>query len=114
DAAQDPARAEQGVAERQQRYDREVDTLEAGCRALEVAVVDREHHGAAACGAEHAREPVLHAPIELVRAFEEETRRGLRLILVESCTFGVSFWHDSSRPVWLVGVSVWSLGSRRH
>src|SRR6516165_366863 len=104
DAAQDPARAEQGVAERQQRHDREIDALEAGGRALEVAVVDGEHHGAAGRRAEHARKPVLHAPIELVRALEEETGRGLRLIRVEPCTFGVSFWHEASRPVWLVGV----------
>src|SRR6516165_1845295 len=67
-------------------------------------MVDGEHHRAAGRGAEHPREPVLHAPIELVRALEEETGRGLRLIRVEPCTFGVGFWHDSSRPVWLVGV----------
>src|SRR5262249_49803350 len=113
DAAQDPARAEQGVAERQQRYDRQIDALEAGCRALEVAVVDGEHHRAAGRGAEHARKPVLHAPIELVRALEEETRRGLRLIRVESCTFGVGFWHGSSRPVWLVRAIASCLVSRR-
>src|SRR5262249_31913922 len=104
DAAQNAARAEQGVAERQQRHDREIDALEAGGRALEVAVVDGEHHGAAGRRAEHARKPVLHAPIELVRALEEENGRGLRLIRVEPCTFGVSFWHEASRPVWLVGV----------
>src|SRR5262249_7955028 len=113
DAAQDPARAKQGVTERQQRYDREIDALEAGCRALEVAVVDGEHHRAAGRRAEHACKPVLHAPIELVRTLEEETRRGLRLIRVESCTFGVGFWHDSSRPVWLARVIVGCLGSRR-
>src|SRR5262249_60357018 len=93
--------------ERQQGHDGAIDALEPGRRPLEVAVVDGEHPRAAGRRAEHAREPVLHAPIELVRAFEEETRRGLRLIRVEPCTFGVSFWHDSSCPVWLVGVSVW-------
>ena len=48
--------------------DRDVDPLEAGRRPLEVAVVEREHHGAAGLGPEDPREPVLHPPV--VRADE--------------------------------------------
>ena len=50
-----------------------------GGRALEVAVVDRQHHGAAGLRIEGPRQAVLHAPVELVGALEEKSRRGLRL-----------------------------------
>ena len=66
DRAQDAAGAEQRVAGRQQRHDRQVDALKPGGRALEVAVVDGQHDGAAGLRIEGAREAVLHAPVELV------------------------------------------------
>ena len=93
DRAQDAARAEQRVAVGQQRHDRQIDALEPGGRALEVAVVDRQHHGAARRRVEGAREAVLHAPVELVRALQEEARRRLRLVGVVAFTFLVGFRH---------------------
>src|SRR5213080_4542840 len=41
-------------------------------RSLEVAVVDREHHGATRARVEDAREAALHAPVERRRALQEE------------------------------------------
>src|SRR5439155_21885505 len=51
--------------------------------------------GAAAYGIEHACEPVLHAPVELVRALQEEARRSLRAVGGEAFTFLVGFGHGS-------------------
>jgi hypothetical protein len=60
-----------------------------------VAVIDRQHDRAARGRVEDAREAVLHAPIELVRALQEEAGRALCLIRVESRTFIVGFRHGS-------------------
>ena len=94
--AQDAARAEQRVALRQQRHDREIDALEPRGRPLEIAVVDGEHHRAPRCRIEHAGEAVLHAPVELVRAFQEKARRGLRLVGLVALARFVGFRHVAS------------------
>ena len=62
----------------QKRYDIEIDPLQAGGGALEVSVIDGQHHGAAGRGVEDARQAVLHPPVELMRAFEIKARRLLR------------------------------------
>src|SRR5262249_34385541 len=67
--------------------------------ALEVAMIDREHHGAPGPGIEYARQPVLHAPVELVRALEKESRRGLRRCGGKALSFGVGFRHGAPRVV---------------
>src|SRR5674476_1255938 len=94
--AQNAAGAEQRVALRQQRYDREVDALQARRRPLEVAVVDGEHHRAPRCRIEHAGEPVLHAPVELVRAFQEKSRRGLWAVGLIAFACFICFRHGLS------------------
>ena len=78
DRAQDAARQHQGVGVRDERHDVEVDALEARGRPLEVAVVDGQHHGAAALRAEDPGEPVLHAPVVGAGALEEEGRGFVR------------------------------------
>src|SRR5262249_32289382 len=98
DAAQDAAGAEQRVAIREQRNDREVDALEAGGRALEVAVIDGEHDGAAGRRIEHAREAGRPAPGERVGAFQEETGRDLRTVGKKFRAFAISFRHFWYRP----------------
>ena len=52
---------------------------------------------------EHARQAVLHAPVELVRALEEKARRCLRLVGLVALTFLVGFGHGvtSSSRIWL-------------
>src|SRR5262249_46591937 len=70
--AEDPAGAHKRVAVGQQRQDVHVDALEARGRALEVPVVDCEHERAPGGGTEDAGEAVLHAPVERVRALQEE------------------------------------------
>jgi len=62
-------------------------------------VIDREHDGAAALWAEHAREAVLHAPVELVRAFQEKARRRLRLIGLVAGAFDIGFRHVFVLPM---------------
>src|SRR5581483_1366880 len=103
DRAQDAARAEQRIAIRKQRNDREVDALQPRCRPLDVAVVDGQHDGAAGGGIERAGQPVLHAPVELVAALEEEAGCLLRLIGKVALTFLVGFRHGGPRvlAVWL-------------
>ena len=87
--AKDASRAHQGVRMRCEREDRHIDALEAGRRALEVAVVYCQHHGVTSVRAEDPRQPVLHPPVVARGALEEETlvRRGdvLKEVLVASC-----------------------------
>src|SRR5581483_11690754 len=75
---QDHASQHQRIGVRRDRDDAQVDALEAGGRPLEVAVIDGEHHRAAALGPEYARETVLHPPVVSARALEEETLFGRR------------------------------------
>ena len=63
DGAEDAAGEHQRVGVRDERQDVEVDPLEAGRRALEVAVVDRQHDRPAALRPEDPGEPVLHPPV---------------------------------------------------
>src|SRR5580698_6404264 len=67
-------------------------------------MVDRQHHGAAGGRSEHPRHPVLHAPIELMGAFEEKARRLLRLIERVAFAFFVSFRHGA--PLFAIGPDV--------
>ena len=97
---QDAARTEQGVAGGQQRHDAEIDTFEPGRRALEVSVVDRQHHGPASGRSEDARKAILHAPVELVRTFQVKPRRGLRLLDLVFSPFFVGFRHASPCSCW--------------
>jgi hypothetical protein len=78
--AQDSTRTEQRVARGEQREDAQIDALETGRWALKIAVVDRQHHRPAAGRVENAREAILHAPVELVGAFQIKSRRKLRLL----------------------------------
>ena len=99
DGPQDPPGEHQGVGVRDERDDAEVDPLQAGRRSLEVAVVDREHDGAAAVWPEDAGQAVLHPPVVGRRALEEEELVLLRDPLVELLGLAaVGFWHRSSRP----------------
>ena len=60
-------------------------------------MVDGEHHGTAGNRIEHPRHAVLHAPVELVRSFEEKARRLLRLIDGVAFAFLVGFRHRVPR-----------------
>jgi len=91
--AQDAPGAEERIALRQQWHDREVNALKPRGRPLEVAMVHRQHDGASRDRIEGLRQPVLHAPIELVRALEEEAGRGLRPVGLVSFAFFVGFGH---------------------
>ena len=73
-----------------------------GGRALEIAVVDRQHHGAPGVRIEGAGEAVLHAPVELVRAFQEKARRLLRHVGGVAFAFLVGFRHVS--PSFFAGI----------
>ena len=74
---------------------RKIDAFEAGGRTLEITVVDGEHHGAPGSGIEHARQPVLHSPIELMRTFQIEARRRLGLVGSVALAFldRLQAWH---------------------
>ena len=62
--AQHAAGQHQGIGVGSEGHDVHVDALQAGGGSLEVAVVDGQHHGAAALGPEDAGQAVLHAPVE--------------------------------------------------
>ena len=74
-AALNATREHEAVRVGFERQNRLIDTLQAGGRALEVAVVKGEHHSAAVLGIENLAEAVLETPVVLVGTFEEEARR---------------------------------------
>jgi hypothetical protein len=94
--AEHATRAEQRVALVKQRQDRKVDALEARGRPLEVAMINGQHHGAPGLRIEGPRQAVLHAPVELVRAFEEKARGGLWRSGLVAFAFLVGFGHFPS------------------
>ena len=57
-------------------------------------MVDGQHHRASGRRIEHAGETVLHAPVELVRTFQEKSRRGLRAIGLITLTRLIGFRHE--------------------
>ena len=72
DLPQGPAGTHQAVGVGDQRHDRKVHPLQARGRAHDVAVVEGQHHGLAARGVEDPGQAVLHAPVEMGQALEEE------------------------------------------
>ncbi len=78
-----------------ERDDRLIDALKAGGRALEVAVIEGEHHGAARLRIEGLREAVLHAPVEVAAPLEEVAGGLLRHVRVVVLVLlaDVDFWH---------------------
>src|SRR5262249_48826017 len=87
------------IAQRQQWYDRQVDALKPRGRPLKVAMVYRQHHRAPGGRIEGARQPVLHAPVKLVQALEEEVGRGLRPLGLVAFAFLVGFGHGNLSPL---------------
>ena len=61
-----------------QRHDVEVDAFESAGGPLKVAVVEGQHDGAAGARVEDVGQPVLQAPVEVVRTLEEERLVRLR------------------------------------
>src|SRR5262249_29591532 len=80
---QGAARQHQGIGERCERGDVEIDPLEPARRALEIAVVERKHYGASRARAEDAREAVLHSPVVRAGTSEEEGIVGCRDLRLE-------------------------------
>ncbi len=79
----------QRVGVRQQRDDVEVDALEPGRRALEIAVIDRQHDRAPALGPEDPGEPVLHSPVVGAGPLQKEARGRPPGCLRRSCLSSV-------------------------
>ena len=67
-----PAGAHQHIRVGDQGNDRKVHPLQARGGPEEIAVVEGQHDRAAAAGVEDPRQAVLHAPVQAVRAFQEE------------------------------------------
>ena len=88
-------RVQNNVSHGGQRKDAKVDAFEPGGRPLKIAVIDGEHDGASALGIEDPRDAVLHAPIELVAAFEKKARSLLRPVDGVAFPLSVGFGHDA-------------------
>src|SRR5262249_27899577 len=74
---------------------------------LDIAMVDRQHHRPPRRRVERAREPVLHAPVELVRAFQEKSRRGLRYVGLVVVAIFIGFGHRTSRSIAATVETAW-------
>ena len=89
-----------------ERHDVEVDPLEPAGRPHEVAVVEGQHHRAPGPGIEDVGEAVLHAPVEVVRALQEERLVGLgnvRPIALRGCGVGIGHGGASLRAEFAPG-----------
>ena len=72
------ARRHQRVGVAEQRHDRKIHPFEARRGALEVAVIDGEHHRVVSRGPKDPREATLHSPVERPGPFERVAQRGGR------------------------------------
>ena len=96
-AAQHAAGEHQRVRVRAQGNDVEIDPLQPRRGSLKVPVVESQHHGAPGARIEDAREPILHAPVEVVRPLEEETLAACANFGLKALGCGtVGFGHVSS------------------